>query len=337
MPVAKRGLMQLCACLLAVLLLGCVPPSGTDDPLPAWNSGLAKTTLISFIDAATDPGSPAYVEPSGRIAVFDNDGTLWAEEPWPVPFEFVFYRIRQLARTQPEWRSTQPYQAVLESDYEWLRTHNRQAMRELSAVAQAGLTVEQYDAAARQFFAETRHPTTGRPYTQMVYQPMLELITWLRANQFDVYVVSGGDEDFIRAYAEQIYGIPRSHVIGSRVRYKVTESADTVELVRQGDMDTLNIGGFKVTSIHARTGRRPIFAAGNSDGDLKMLRFADATHGLRMLLVHDDAEREFVQQAGYARAQEAAAESEWLMVSMKQDFAQIFTSQSGSPLALERD
>ncbi len=313
------------------LLVACI--SVPSDPLSVWQEGEAKQRLNAFIANITDAGADTFVAPEARIAVFDNDGTLWAEEPWPVSFEFIFWRIRQLAPANPDWMQQPSYRAVIERDTEWLRSHSRRAARELSADAQAGISVEEYEALVVEFLASARHPESGLKYTDMAYEPMLQLIKLLQNNDFAVFVVSGGDADFIRAYAEQIYGVPKAHVIGSQVAYKVTDSSDGLALIRQAEIQAINIGGYKAVNIHGHIGRRPVFAAGNSDGDLRMLQFidGDVPVSLGLLLKHDDSEREYEVVAGTARTAAAAADNDWLVVSMRNDFKRIYRGNGNQP------
>lgn len=318
------------ALLTAALVAGCAPYPKEPDVLPGWRAGAPKQAVVEFVSAVTDSRSPDYVIPADRVAVFDNDGTLWSEEPWPVQFEFIFWRIRQLAPEHPEWAGAQPFKAVLENDYGWLRDNGRQALRELSPVAQGGLPVVEYDLLVTEFLQTARHPETGLRYTDMIYRPMLELVAYLQSNAFQVYVVSGGDLDFIRAFAEQLYGVPRANVIGTRAEYRL--DSDEMAVVRRAEMNSINVGGNKVVNIHVQAGRRPIFAAGNSDGDLRMLQYASlgSARSLTLLLLHDDAVREFQVDRGLARIQEAARQNGWLQVSMRDDFAVIFPSSDGA-------
>jgi phosphoserine phosphatase len=294
--------------------------------LPSWRDTPAKLALLEFVTKVTDVEGDFFVPPERRIAVFDNDGTLWSEEPWPVPLEFVFYRIRKLSPEHPDWANEQPYKAVLANDTEWLRLNGRGAFRQLSAVAQAGISTDQYEGLVQEFLANARHPGTGLRYADMAYVPMLELIKLLQAREFEVYVVSGGDLDFIRAYAPLVYGVARANIIGSHPAYKLDVTANDVQVLRQSETGSVNVGGYKVVNIHVHIGQPPIAAFGNSDGDLQMLRYATSGDGLSLaaILDHDDGQREFAVSSGSARLAEEAKGRRWLRISMKHDFDSIY-------------
>ena len=296
------------------------------DLLPSWRDGLNKQRIVEFVEAVTELGSADYLSPESRIAVFDNDGTLWAEEPRAVPFEFVFYRIREMAGDHPEWADIQPYKAVIENDRVWLRSAGRKAMRQLSGVAQGNISVIEYERLVKEFLATARHPSTGLRYHEMVYQPMVELMELFRRNDFHVYIVSGGDQDFIRAYAEDEYGVGRSHIIGSRPVYRLNATSDGIEIDRTAELDVVNVSGFKVVNIHTQIGRRPVVAFGNSDGDLKMLQYVAGGNGRSLvgLIKHDDEQREFVVDVGAERLAAEAQTHGWLQVSMANDFNVVF-------------
>jgi hypothetical protein len=321
------GLLTLLACVV-------LQPAIAADPLSDWNDGAVKSSIIEFVAQVVTPDSADFLPRAERVAVFDNDGTLWAEEPWPVPFEFVFWRIRSMAANTPGWRSTQPFQAVIENDRDWLQENTMPALRKLLPIAQADLSIEGYDALVKLFLRSARHPETGLRYTEMVYQPMLLLLGYLRAHDFEIYVVSGGDVDFIRAYSEQVYGIPKSNVVGTRVKYKVAGDSASMHVVREEETDSVNVGGNKVINIHLQAGRRPVIAVGNSDGDLKMLQYAEAGAGisLGMVITHDDPEREFSAPFSAARLRDEADKYGWLQVSMKDDFSVIYMPDAEASL-----
>ena len=298
------------------------------DLLPSWQDGLNKQRIVEFVEAVTEPGSADYLAPASRIAVFDNDGTLWAEEPRAVPFEFVFYRIRKMAGAHPEWSDIQPFKAVIENDSVWLRSAGRKAMRQLSGVAQGDISATEYERLVKEFLATARHPATGLRYNEMVYKPMVELMELFRRNEFDVYIVSGGDQDFIRAYAEGAYGVGRSNIIGSQPVYRLNETSDGIEIDRTAKLHVVNVSGFKVVNIHTQIGRRPVVAFGNSDGDLKMLQYVAGSkeRSLVGLLKHDDERREFAVDAGAERLVAEAHVQGWLQISMANDFRVVFES-----------
>ena len=296
------------------------------DPLPAWNAGPVKKAILQFVADVTDPASPSYVPPVERIAVFDNDGTLWTEKPIATQGAFVFARIAQMAPDHPEWKTTQPYQAVLEGDRKALETMSAEDVEKLVFATHAGMTEEQVDAAATAFLSDAKHPRFGVLYTDTVYQPMLELLALLQVNGFKTFIVSGGGVEFMRAFSEEVYGIPRENVIGSSLQYAFQQTPDGSVLVRQPELLSFDDRAMKPANIQLHIGRRPILAVGNSDGDLEMLQYTDSRNGpfLNLLLVHDDAEREYNYASNTDAVRTAAAQSPWLFVSMKNDFKTMF-------------
>jgi phosphoglycolate phosphatase-like HAD superfamily hydrolase len=286
--------------------------------LPGWNDGAARRAILEFVRSVTLPGD-GFVPPADRVATFDNDGTLWCEKPLYVQADFIFRRFREMVREHPEKAGEQPYKAVVEGDTAWLADLYAHVPEVLKGVAEAysGITTEAFDAAARAFFATATHPTLGVPYTRTAYAPMRELIGLLEANEFRVYICSAGGRDFVRAACEEVYGLTRDRVIGS---------ATTLEY-RDGDLyrapsveQPIADGPGKPVHIWTRTGRRPLFAGGNADGDIAMLE----TARFALLVRHDDGEREFAYDAGAERALAAAAAGGWTVVSMKNDFATVF-------------
>ena len=286
--------------------------------LPSWNDGPAKSAILQFVRSVTTPGE-AFVPPAERIATFDNDGTLWCERPLYVQADFVFRRFRQMVREDPRRAEEQPYKAVVEEDRDWLMDVYAHVPELVKGVTEAfgGITTGAFDAAATDFFATAVHPTLGRPYTETVYGPMLELIRYLEGHDFQVYICSGGGRDFVRAICEQVYGLSRDRVIGS---------ATTLEY-RDGDLfrgtgveQPIDDGPGKPVHIWARTGRRPLLAGGNADGDVAMLESAR----FALLVHHDDGGREFAYEDGAERALAAAGARGWIVVSMKEDFLQVF-------------
>ena len=306
----------------------CDQSTATANPLPAWNPGPAKDTILKFVADVTDPASPSYVPPADRIAVFDNDGTLWTEKPIPVQAAFVFARIAQMAPEHPEWQTTQPYQAVLEQDVETLQSLSAEDVEKLIFATHAGMTEEEFEATAKAFLDTAKHPRFGVLYTETVYQPMLELLAFLRANGFKTFIVSGGGVEFMRAFSEEVYGIPRENVVGSSLQYEFQQTPDGSVLVRQPEMVSFDDRAMKPVNIQLHIGRRPILAGGNSDGDLAMFQYTGGGEGpfLNLLLVHDDAEREYDYLTGTDEVMTAAAQSPWMFVSMKRDFKTVFPS-----------
>ena len=286
--------------------------------LPGWVDGPAKSAVLELIQSVTTPGD-SFVPPSERIATFDNDGTLWCEKPLYVQADFLFRRFVAMVKEDPQRAKEQPYKAVVEGDREWLKDIYAHVPELIKGVTEAyeGVTVEAFEAAVGDFFVSARHPTLGVPYTQVAYRPMLELMELLKAHDFKVYICSAGGRDFVRAVCEQVYDLPRDRVIGS---------ATTLEY-RDGDLyrstgveQPLDDGPGKVIHIWARTGRKPLLAGGNADGDIAMLESAR----FALLVHHDDAEREFAYDAGAERALAAAKARGWTVVSVKEDFRTVF-------------
>jgi len=306
------------------------------DPLSTWKEGAAKDAIIGYVEQTCADGSPGWVPVQERVAVFDNDGTLWCEKPMPIQLDFVLRRLAEMAELDPSLRVRQPWKAAHERDYAWLA----QVMAEHYAgddtnvktlgagvvAAFANITVDEFEADSDAFLRSTRHPTLGRGYLECAYAPMVEFLAYLRANGFVNYIASGGGRDFMRPISDEVYGIPREGVIGSAVALAYTPDENGGAITRQAAADYLDDGAEKPVHIWARTGRRPVLAAGNSNGDIEMLDF---THhrdrpSLRLLVLHDDAEREFDYVAGAERALERAASRGWTLVSVKDDWATVF-------------
>jgi phosphoserine phosphatase len=286
--------------------------------LPSWNDGPVKTAVLEFVRSVTTSGD-AFVPPAERIATFDNDGTLWCENPIYVQADFIFRRFKEMVRDNPARAKEQPYKAVVEGDIEWLRDIYAHVPELLKGVGEAfaGITTEAFEQAAQEFFAVATHPTLGVPYTQVAYRPMRELIDLLQANGFQVYICTGGGRDFVRAVSEQVYGLPRDRVIGSATTLEYRDG----DLYRTAGVEQpIDDGPGKPVHIWARTGRKPLLAGGNADGDVPMLE----TARFALLVHHDDAEREFAYEGGAEKALAAAKEHGWTVISMKEDFMTVF-------------
>ena len=304
--------------------------------LQSWNEGVAKQAILDFVTAVTTPDSPDFVPPSERIATFDNDGTLWCEKPAYIQLDYLLRRLAAQAEGDPSLRSKQPWKAAWEKDFGWLGsavTKHYEGDDSDLHVLLGGIVslskdqpVERVEAEAREFVENERHPTLDIPYRDCIYQPMLELLQYLEANGFVNYIVSGGGRDFMRGFAQNLYGIPRQRVIGSTVAYRYVESDDGGNILQKAELDVIDDGPGKPIQIWNVIGRRPILAAGNSNGDLPMLAFAgDASlPALRLLVLHDDAGREFDYVAGAEKAISTAQSHGWTSVSIKGDWRQVF-------------
>lgn len=263
-------------------------------PLPSWRPGAIRDAIIEFVEAVSTPEGPGYLPESERIAVFDNDGTLWCEQPVQVQVAFSEARLKQMARDNPALAERQPYKAFLEQDVATIHALGKKGVFEVAFAAHAGMTTDAFGQLARRWLKDARHPRFGRRYVDLVYQPQLELMGYLRANGFQTWIVSGGGADFIRVFAEARYGVPPSQVIGSTVRTQVQETNGRLDLFKLAQLDTFDDREVKVENIGLHIGRRPVFAFGNSDGDLSMMRYTLSGPGRRLalLLHHDDADRE---------------------------------------------
>jgi phosphoserine phosphatase len=301
------------------------------DPLPSWNDGPAKAALTAFVARTTTPGSPDFVPPAERIAVFDNDGTLWAEQPVYVQAAFIVDRIKALAPSHPEWKDQEPYASILRGDVKSALAGGEHALVELAMATHAGTTTEEFEKLVQDWIATARHPSTGRLYTDMVYQPMLELLAHLRASGYKTFIVSGGGIEFMRPWAERVYGIPPEQVIGSSIRTRFEMRDGKPVLVRLPEMNFVDDGPGKPVGIQMHIGRRPVAAFGNSDGDLAMLQWTTAGAGPRFALYlhHTDAEREWAydRTSHVGRLDKGLEEAKargWTVVDMKQDWKRIF-------------
>jgi phosphoserine phosphatase len=305
--------------------------------LPSWNDTPTRQKILDFAASVTDKASPNYVPPQERVAVFDNDGTLWCEKPLYIQFDYLLRKMAEQAEHEPDLRSQYPWKAAWEKDLEWLggavTKHYQGDDSDLQVIIKGilrlaeGLPVEQIEAEARQFIKDTRHPTLGFSYQDCIYQPMLELLRYLESNGFTNYIVSGGGRDFMRGFSEELYGIPRERVIGSTLAYRyVAGEAGEDSIVQRAELDVIDDGPGKPVQIWNIIGRRPILAAGNSNGDLQMLNFAGGKSmpALRLLVVHDDEAREFNYQAGAEQVIEIVQANNWTPISIKLDWKKVF-------------
>jgi hypothetical protein len=299
--------------------------------LPSWNEGPSKQAVISFIEKTTTQGSADFIPVSERIAVFDNDGTLWSEQPIYVQIAFTFDRIKALAPQHPEWKTTQPFKAVLEGDLKGVLATGQKGLFELIAATHAGVDTETFRSTVEQWLKTARHPRTGRPYTEMIYQPMLELLAHLEARGYKTYIVSGGGIEFMRPWTEMVYGIPPERVIGSSIKSKFEIVEGIPKIIGLPQLQFIDDGPNKPIAIQERIGRRPVMAFGNSDGDREMLMWTTAGKGPRfgMLIRHTDNVREVAYDRDshigrLDKALDMAPEKGWVVVDMKKEWKEIF-------------
>ena len=304
------------------------------DPLPSWNDTAPKKAVVAFVERVTKPGSPDFVAPAERIATFDNDGTLWAEQPMYFQFQFAIDRVKALAPEHPEWKEKEPFASVLKGDLKAVLAGGEHALLEIVMSTHSGTTPEEFDAVVRDWIATAKHAKTGRLHSSMVYAPMLELLAYLRANGFKTFIVSGGGVEFMRAFAEEVYGIPPEQVIGSSGKQKLEVRDGKPVLLKLPEVDFVDDKEGKPLAIQKFIGRRPVMAFGNSDGDLPMLQWTAAGAGPRFCLFvrHTDAEREWAYDRESpigrldAGLDEAAAKG-WTVVDMKSDWRVVFPPQ----------
>ena len=321
---------SLAARILVVLLLT-ASASFAADRLPSWNDGNAKQSIFSFVQRVTTPGGRDFVPVPERIAVFDNDGCLWSEQPMYFQAYFVFDRIKALAPQHPEWKDKEPFASVLKGDVKSALAGGEHALLEMTMATHAGMTTEQFEKIVADWTATAKHPKTGRLFTAMVFQPMLELLAYLRENGFKTFIVSGGGIEFMRPWTERVYGIPPEQVVGSSIKTKFEIRDGQPELVRLPEMNFIDDKAGKPVGIQMHIGRRPIAAFGNSDGDLQMLQWTTAGAGARFALYvhHTDADREWAydRQSSVGRLDKGLDEAKakgWTVVDMKNDWRVIY-------------
>ncbi|QFU77231.1 haloacid dehalogenase-like hydrolase [Halioglobus maricola] len=321
----------LAACLAALLVVVATPLWAGQAPLSSWQDGSSRKAIEAFVAKVSTEGSPAYVPPAERIAVFDNDGTLWAEQPMYFQLIFAVDRVKAMAPEHPEWKAQEPFASVLKGDIGKALAGGTSAILELVGATHGNITTDEFDAAATAWLETARHPRTGLKYNEMVYLPMLELLDYLRANDFATYIVSGGGIDFMRPWTEEVYGIPPEQVVGSSVKttYEVRDGVPT--LVRAPEIDFIDDKEGKPVGIHSHIGRRPIMAVGNSDGDFQMLEWVTAREGasLGVIIHHTDAEREWAYDRDshigrLDRGLDEGPDRGWVIVDMKNEWRQVF-------------
>lgn len=320
--------------LLCCATVAAVAPIAAAEPLPSWNDGPTKSAIIQFVERVTDKSSPDVVPVEQRIATFDNDGTLWSEQPIYFQLAFALDRVKAMAPDHPEWKNKQPFKGVLEGDLKAVMAGGKKSLVEIMAATHAGMTTDEFAQIVTEWINTARHPKTGRLYKEMVYQPMLELLTYLRANGFKTYIVSGGGIEFMRPWAEEVYGIPPEQVVGSSIKVKYEERDGKPVLVRLPEINFIDDKAGKPVGINQHIGRRPIAAFGNSDGDYQMLRYVTAGKGRRfgLLVHHSDGEREWAYDRDshigqLAKGLDEAPKRGWTVVDMQKDWKVIYPFQ----------
>lgn len=324
--------------IIGGLLLGLVACSSsatqTDepvDPLPSWNEGATKEAILDFVAAVCNEQSGGFVPVPDRIAVFDNDGNLWSEQPAYFQLFFAIDQVKSMAAEHPEWKIQQPFKAILEDDMKTLASHGEHGILEVVMATHAGNTDEEFKADVAQWLSEARHPRFDRAYTELVYQPMLELLSYLQESDFKIFIVSGGGIDFMRVWVEEIYGIPRDQVVGSSIRTDFVNGDDGPQIRRLPEIDFIDDKEGKPVGIQRFIGRKPIFCSGNSDGDLQMMQYTDSNEAPSFMLYlhHTDAEREWAydRESHIGRLDKGldeAREKGWTVIDMKADWKVIY-------------
>jgi phosphoglycolate phosphatase-like HAD superfamily hydrolase len=317
--------------LVALLVAFASSSAAARDPLPSWNDGLTKKAILEFVAAVTDEKGKDYVEPANRIATFDNDGTLWLEYPMYTQALFAFDRVKKLAPQHPEWKTQQPFKGVLEGDMKAVGASGMKGLMAIVMATHSGMTAAEFDQEVSDWLATTKQPRFNRLYTELVYQPQLELLAYLRANGFKTFIVSGGGMAFMRPFSEKAYGIPPEQVVGSSVVAEFQEKDGKPVLVRKPTIDFINDKAGKPVGIYQHIGRRPILAFGNSDSDMQMIEYTVAGEGRRLGLFvhHTDAEREYAYDrkshvGTLDKALDQADVNGWIIVDMKKDWRKVF-------------
>jgi hypothetical protein len=322
-------------CLLLLPVAPFFRALGATSDLPSWNDGASKRAIVAFVGRVTTEGNADFVPVPERIAVFDNDGTLWSEKPVPFQVMFAFDRAKTMAPKHPEWSTQEPFASLLKGDMAAFAASGEQGVLKVMAATHTGMTTEEFTQSVEQWIGTARHPKTKRLYTEMVYQPMLELLAYLRANGFRTFIVSGGGVEFMRPWTERVYGIPPEQVVGSSGKLKLEMRDGRPVLIKLPEIDLIDDKEGKPVGIQSRIGRRPIAAFGNSDGDLQMLQWTMAGPGARFALFvhHDDAAREYAYDRSdklqkFSAGWDEAVSRGWTVVSMRNDWKTIYPSSS---------
>jgi hypothetical protein len=333
---ANRLSVALCLVLIGLsslswLIAFAAEPREDKEPLASWNDKPSRRSIVEFVERVTLEGGPDYVPVSDRIAVFDNDGTLWTEQPMYVQAFFAFDRVKELEPQHPEWRTTEPFASVLRGDLESALSGGERSLVALVMATHAGMTTEEFEQTVIRWIAEARHPQTGKLFTEMVYQPMLEMMSYLRSNGFKTFIVSGGGIEFMRPWAERVYGVPPEQVIGSSVKTRFELLDGRPSLLRLPELNFVDDKSGKPIAIQLHIGRRPIIAFGNSDGDLEMLQWTTASDRphLGVLVRHTDGNREYRYDRDshvgrLDRALDLSGELGWVVIDMEQDWSRVY-------------
>jgi phosphoglycolate phosphatase-like HAD superfamily hydrolase len=328
---SRRAMLLAFAALPMLLSVSALAQTAGTDPLPSWNDTGSKKAIITFVERVTRQGSQEFVPPAERIATFDNDGTLWAEQPIYFQLAFALDRVKVLAPLHPEWKDKEPFASLLNGDLKGALAGGEAAIFQIVTVTHSGMTTEEFEKIVRDWIATAKHPTTGKLYTEMVYQPMLELLAYLRGNGFKTFIVSGGGIDFMRVFAERVYGIPPEQIVGSsgKLDFELRDSKPVLMKLPELNFNDDKTG--KPVGIQMHIGRHPIAAFGNSDGDLQMLEWARGGAGVRFALIvhHTDAEREWAYDRKSSigkldKALDTAQAEGWTIVDMKNDWKRVF-------------
>jgi hypothetical protein len=327
----RRAVLSAFAAFTTLHAVSALAQTAVTDPLPSWNDTAAKKAIVTFVERVTAQGSPDFVSPAERIATFDNDGTLWAEQPIYFQAAFAFDRVKALTPLHPEWKDKEPFASLLTGDLKGALAGGEPAIFEIITVTHSGMTTDEFEKIVRDWITSAKHPVTGRLYSEMVYQPMLELLAYLRSNGFKTFIVSGGGIDFMRVFAERVYGVPPEQVVGSSGKLNFELRDGKPVLMKLPALNFVDDKTGKPVGIQMHIGRRPIAAFGNSDGDLQMLEWARGGGGVRFALLvhHTDAEREWAYDRTSSigkldRALDAAQAMGWTVVDMKNDWNKIF-------------
>jgi phosphoglycolate phosphatase-like HAD superfamily hydrolase len=334
----SRSMIWKSTTLVLLLTLGASRSSAAQDPLPSWNEGAAKQAIIEFVRATTTPGGSKFVAPEERIATFDQDGTLWVEHPMYTQVVYCLDRVRDVVKQRPELKDVEPFKTVLAGDSAAIAKLSMNDLQVIVEAALSGMTTEQFNSEVKEWLATAKHPRWNRPYTELIYQPMLEAMNYLRASGYKTYIVTGGGQDFVRVYAERVYGLQPEQIVGSmgETRYGYDKNGNPI-LTKEPKLLLTNLNGGKPEGIHLMIGRRPFIAFGNTAGDQQMLEYTTAGHGARLglLVLHDDKEREYAygpanglpdtKVGAFSQAlYDEAASKHWTVISMKRDWKRVF-------------